>query len=347
MYALLPIENTSSYQLHFNYQVEDIQREIEKRTSYLGRFRRTEQTSHLQDLIAMTKDEQNLLIPFAQSAMADVWDQLRKGCLHLSGLDYEWEERKEVREVALNPILEIRDSGNRAENTDSSITIKGGVELKGGGLDNYIYGVELKAKAKVETSFLIKDGKNSQIINHRYVDIHIPHTNVYYDETTNKYTIIPYTVQLNMEPSTEFTSEEVITDVEIVELNAESYNKREGNIDVGEYISIDGQVYCATRQTNVNKSSFMTDIVSVQAMDIRNGIHYRMNVSSKINPNLIAPLDTAIIEALVNKIIYSWLMLAYPQEAEVYATLYVNAASQVYQRCNIFNVTHNKVPRIF
>lgn len=62
--------------LNLWYKIEQLQEEIEKRSSYLGKFRRTEEAQHLLDLIAMTKDEENLFYPFAEAAMADVFDAL-------------------------------------------------------------------------------------------------------------------------------------------------------------------------------------------------------------------------------------------------------------------------------
>ena len=344
MYALLPIENTCSYQLHFNYRLDDIQREIEKRTSYLGKFRRTEQASHLQDLIAMTRDEQNLLIPFAQSAMADVWDQLRKGVLHLSGLDYEWEDKVDVRDITLNPAVRVGAEELVSNHTDNTITIKDSFSILEK-IDTYIYGVELDVELKVGTMFYVKDGMDSQVVNERTVKTRIPYTNTYYADGT--WNIIPYTIEIKLDGASDFTSNEVITNATIVSVSASSYNKREESIDLGEYIKVNDKVYCVVKHTNVNTIDMNKDVVEVTTLDISDGIHYRMNIPSRINTNLITPLDTAILNALVNKIVHSWLLLSYPTEAEVYAALYASAAAQVYQRCNIFNVTHNKVPRIF
>lgn len=62
--------------LHLWYKLELLRKEVEKRSSYLGKFRRTEEAQHLLDLIAMTEDEVDLFIPYAKAAMADVFDVL-------------------------------------------------------------------------------------------------------------------------------------------------------------------------------------------------------------------------------------------------------------------------------
>ena len=69
-------EYSSCSLLHFWYKIEMVRKEIEKRTSYLGKYRRTEEAKHLLDLIHMSEDEKDLFIPYAEAAMADVYDEL-------------------------------------------------------------------------------------------------------------------------------------------------------------------------------------------------------------------------------------------------------------------------------
>ena len=62
--------------LNFWYKLDRMRKEIEKRTSYLGKFRRTEEAQHLLDLISMTEDEKDMFYVIANEAMADVFDLL-------------------------------------------------------------------------------------------------------------------------------------------------------------------------------------------------------------------------------------------------------------------------------
>lgn len=64
--------------LHLYYPLALLQEEIHKRTSYLGKHRGTEDTPHLLDLIAMTKDESDLFHSFARTAMMKVFEPLSK-----------------------------------------------------------------------------------------------------------------------------------------------------------------------------------------------------------------------------------------------------------------------------
>lgn len=71
-------DDRNSIVLHLWYKIPMIQEEIDRRSSYLGKFRRTEEAQHLLDLIRMSKDEEPLFIPFAKAAMVDIFDVLNR-----------------------------------------------------------------------------------------------------------------------------------------------------------------------------------------------------------------------------------------------------------------------------
>lgn len=80
--------------LHLWYKLDVLREEIEKRSSYLGKFRRTEEAKHLLDLISMTIDEEDLFLSFAKAAMSDVFEafemyapKARKGYFWRDGSD--------------------------------------------------------------------------------------------------------------------------------------------------------------------------------------------------------------------------------------------------------------------
>lgn len=73
---LLKNQEESCSVLHLWYKLDMVREEIEKRTSVLGKLRRTEEAQHLLDLIAMTEDEKPMFLPFAKAAMSDVFEIL-------------------------------------------------------------------------------------------------------------------------------------------------------------------------------------------------------------------------------------------------------------------------------
>ncbi len=94
--------------LHLWYKLEWLQKEIEKRSSYLGKFRRTEEAKHLLDLISMTKDEEDLFYPFAKASMADIADALQR-YMPKERQAYLWREGRETKTIESVPIIEMKD----------------------------------------------------------------------------------------------------------------------------------------------------------------------------------------------------------------------------------------------
>lgn len=93
--SLLRGQDDSCAVLHLWYKITAIQEEVDKRSSYLGKFRRTEEAQHLLDLIRFSKDEENMFIPMAKAAMADVFDVLFPN-MPKHEKSYWWDEGKET-----------------------------------------------------------------------------------------------------------------------------------------------------------------------------------------------------------------------------------------------------------
>ena len=55
------------------YPWESLKQEMGMRTAYLGKLRSSEQVEHLLDLIHLTDDEEELMMSFANNAMAEVY----------------------------------------------------------------------------------------------------------------------------------------------------------------------------------------------------------------------------------------------------------------------------------
>lgn len=64
--------------VHFYYTVESLNKEIDMRTSYLGRFRKSEESAHLLDKIRLSNDEEDLFISFLKSGMAEIFSFIGK-----------------------------------------------------------------------------------------------------------------------------------------------------------------------------------------------------------------------------------------------------------------------------
>lgn len=211
--------------LHFWYKLDWLREEIDKRTAYLGKMRRTEETKHLLDLINMTSDEDDMFVPFAKSSMADVWDALSKYA------------------------------------------------------------------PKQDEAYWWNEGKTTIVIN-------------------------------------------TDTNAEAIEFHA------------GDYVLLNGALYMAI--ADGTSEDYEGKLIPTE--DYRKSIHYGIlwcNCSSNIN--MVTPLDTAIFEALVARIIYKWLLYAFPDEAPRFLRDYEEHLAKVRDRAGKLwgPKIIDRVPRVF
>lgn len=66
------------------------------------------------------------------------------------------------------------------------------------------------------------------------------------------------------------------------------------------------------------------------------GVHFDFDVEYRMTEENLAPLRTSILEALVLRVIYKWLILSYPSEAAAYDTLFQQSLITVRNRSNEF-----------
>lgn len=312
--------------LHLYYKLSFLQEEIDKRSSYLGKLRRTEEAQHLLDLIRMSKDEENLFYPFAKEAMADVFDamsmyapQMRRAFL--------WREGRVTHTI---PDLPKTDSIVYGTATISKVGDKaiGTLTFTWADGDPTKYLARVLVKVTITTS----NGTRSE-------EVMCPAT---YD-TTNSYWSAPISYTPNLDTYETFVS-------------ADSAEPKACNpyfIDPVEFkkddwlIDSDNHLFMALADGNVNEMP--TWKVIYEPNDYRESIHYLLAFPRKWNLNMAEPLDTAIFEALVARIIFKWLQYSYPAEAERYLAEWQEGLEKIRRRCSeLYNVKIvNRIPRMY
>lgn len=114
----------------------------------------------------------------------------------------------------------------------------------------------------------------------------------------------------------------------------------------GDYVRYKGELYMAI--ADGNSRDFVGKLVPTE--DYRDSVHYGLNWRCcGSNINAVEPLDTAIFEALVARIIYKWLCMSYPAEAERYQAEWLEHLEAIRRRCNILNGPQivNRISRLF
>lgn len=220
---MLQGKDSSCAILHLWYTIPFFQEEIDKRSSFLGSMRRTEEAQHLQDLIRMSNDETNMFIPFAKAAMADVFDALAE-YMPKHEKAYWWREGQETAVFTDNPL------------PDPAVTFY-----------------------------------------------------------------------------------------------------------AGQYVEYNGDLYIAIEDGD--SDDFAGKLVPTE--DYRNSIHYGILFGCHSNINAVEPLDVAIFEALVARVIYKWLRYAYPEEAPAYLDEFNEHLDKIKKRASLLENVRivRRIPR--
>ena len=342
--------------LHFAYRLEDLQAEIEKRTFYLGKFRRGEngEVPHLLDLIGMSRDEGDLLYSFAKAAMADVFDSVNQYTLHIPK-EYVWKKplSKDPIELSLRPAVALPTLQQKTAIGDSgeSIIISATMQDTSSPLiDGDKYNISFDETLTVETE-VISTFDNSPIKKTKLISVHVDGSSVVCtNKTTGTWMVLPQTISIPLEKQTEYcTSEKIVKVVSsgVISSSVFAEEKEPVKLHAGDVVVYNNKEYEIVLDTDSNKIDIATDTIPFDKNNtISDGIHYYMEVPCYINETAAEPLDNAILEALVNRVIWKWLVLAYPNEAAAYDTIYKDSVNSIRMRCNVLQKNWQKTPRI-
>lgn len=290
--------------MNFWYKLDWLQKEIEKRSSYLGKLRRTEEAQHLLDLIAMTKDEEDLFYPFANAAMADVFDELEKYTPR-HGRCYFWNENI--------PFVKV-ESNTDEFHIDDLVEYNGKLYIAW--LDNVLVpvGIVFDNTEDAEDVYSV-----TAIRDEEHDAIGGEHTYCFYDEVSGYY---------------------YYCDKEEPEVGDKVYEWG-GDNDFTEIGSVTGDT--------MGWDGIELEKKLVETFDWRKSIHYLLAFPRDWHVNVAEPLDTAIFEALVARIMFKWLEYAYPDEAPRYLEEWNECIKKVRNRCSKMygQPIVKRIPRIF
>lgn len=348
--------SSASQCIHFSYRLEDLQKEIEKRTFYLGKFRTGQngEVPHLLDLIGMSRDEGELLYSFVKAAMADVFDGINQYTLHIPK-EYVWKKPTAQSPINVSPIPTVSlptlqqttKIGTDGESVIISATM---TDTTSPLIDGDKYSIAFDETLTLETEVISTvDGssiKRTRVICHHVDEYSVRCT----DALTGQWIVLPQTIVVQLDEQTEYCSSEKIVAIKSVGVLSSSVVAKEKEptmLHTGDLIVYNNKEYEMVVDTDTNHFGVTKDAMLFDKNNtMSDGIHYYMEVPCYINDTAAEPLDTAILEALVNRIIWKWLILSYPNEAAAYDTIYKECLNSIRMRCNVFNKTWQKTPRI-
>lgn len=335
------------------YPWENLKQEIGMRTAYLGKLRSSEQAVHLLDLIHLTDDEEELMMSYAQNAMAKVYECFDKYARHLHVPTMVFNDGK-LNTIKTQAIPEVT-----TESFPIPVpTILGNnihVNLRGIHInetfDNSKYGVLINCTLTYSTAYTILDTGTKvwqetislpiSIVATRNIDLGTYNTSIDY--------------QVDLSPATDVLSASFIDSSSVRVDSAELYILSPKTISEFGWVEYDGKLGFSLMENT--EDTFISIIQGKQKnmgefilypVDPRYSIRYYIEYVKELSVHYIKPLDIAIKEALVCYIIAHWLEYAYPDEAANWHAKYEKALSDVRKRCNVQEKPIKKlIPRWF
>lgn len=345
MYTITQNPYNDLPKLHFNYRLAELQEDVERATSYLGKFRRTESAAHLQDLIAMTKDESNMFTPIAKEVALSVFDEFKKGVFNAGDSSWKYKDSLVLNNIVLPPTINPRIAEmNVVKNGDDIHVYSMAFDIEE--IDATKYSLEIFIELVYKVKYHMMYDPDIEVVRSKKMRYQIPKNSINYSGN-GRYEIIDLFIPALLDKETDLTSREELVSVESAQIaSCKAVAIEDTKLNIGDVIKIDDKLYEMLVDTSLNSLNIKKDAVEIDHLDVNDGVHYYVDLYSFNQSASVNTLDESIKNALLYGVIWKWLMLAYPTEAESYLALYNNAKKEVYSRCSIFNRQHNKVPRI-
>ena len=335
------------------YPWENLKQEVGMRTAYLGKLRSSEQVAHLLDLIHLTDDEEELMMSFANNAMAEVYECFSKYARHLHVPTMVFNDGK-LNTVKTQAIPEVTTgsiaipistiSGNNIQVGLSWISIN---ET----FDKSKYGVLLNCTLTYTTAYTVLETGTK--VPQETVSVPISVVATEYPLLGSYSANVAYQVQLS--PATDILSASFIDSSSVWIDSVELYTLSPETISEFGWVEYDNKLWFS--MVEVDEDTFIHTMMGrrenrcefiLYPVDPRYSIRYYIEYAKELSVHYIQPLDIAIKEALVCYIIAHWLEYAYPDEAANWHAKYDKALSDVRKRCNVQEKPIKKlIPRWF
>ena len=336
------ISNTNK--LHFYYPIDALQTAVEDITANLGKRRASEKAPHLLDLIAMTKDEASLFKRYAKEAMSKVFDVLN-GSAYDTTKQCEWKD--EFREVT--PIPKIK--GTKASfdcevNNAGCIVINGNLSVNTDTqIDITKFDLEYTIRLRCELESIVLE-TGAKFLENKEFDVLLD-ANTLTQVSPHYFIVENLMVSPPLEGATEMLSEQRIVNAQYVDGAIAIQEKNPTFLKDGEIVKVGDSVYMILVDRYLSGLDLNKDAVKFESTEATIGIHYYFEKPTNLNYSVIQVLDEAIEQALINRIIWKWLSIAYPNEAPTYDIFYKESINEVRIRSNqAFYKQYNLTPRI-
>lgn len=334
--------------LHFYYPLSLLQKQIDRDTSYLGKFRRTEQTPHLLDLINMTEDERDMFLELIETAMADVFDRLGKYTPNIPHKSYQFNEGSKNVLINTLPVITPASVGHTLTISTDKKHITGTFDfLPSVQPDETKYGLMAHIKITYTVAYdFIEGGEADHYQETKCMSVRVHKENTppyYYSQSINE--------KIQLEPASYTFTESYLKTIDDFEVEGVDVILLSGEpIEKGAWVEYDGKLYVAEDDSTTKKflEEFDEKVFVEQKKDFRNSVHYILEYPHTLSTQYIEPLDIAIRTAIVSHIIRDWVEYSYPDEYAHWEGKYQDALDKVSDRCHQYMPkTESFTPRWF
>lgn len=323
------------------YPWENLKQEIGMRTAYLGKLRSSEQVAHLLDLIHLTDDEEELMMSFANNAMAEVYECFSKYARHLHVPTMVFNDGK-LNTVKTQAIPEITIDTSNAKGYISKVPNYDIISVYSTAkiaeiFDEDKYGVKVNLTLTYTTAYrVIETGTK---IPQEQVSVPLS-VNATKNANGEFECSINYSVCVS--PETEILSASFVDSCSVEIDSVELYTLSPETISEFGWVEYDKKLWFSL--VEVDEDTFIHTMMGrrenrgefiLYPVDPRYSIRYYIEYAKELSVHYIQPLDFAIKEALVCYIIAHWLEYAYPDEAANWHAKYEKALIDVRKRCNV------------
>lgn len=299
---------------HFAYRIEDIVKEVKKRSEYIAKNRRLQDGTTLIDSASYTNDEFDLDTPLTRDAMANVFIPLidyTRGMAESYRYD---DEGYRSHTMIVNKGYKVIGTGYTYDSTDRSVTIS--VTL-----DKPIASTHY-AKVTVDIDYVkltILDEVYCKELRHIASIL----SSATPTEVTGGY---KYTIKFIPDYEAEFTDNglggEEVRNVVVRNVKVRMQDTAATDIRKGDWVLLkqdecdeEGELYICLEDCTSNVQDGCPQYFEFMPFDFRHTIHYLLHFSTTTSKGAMLALDTHIENALITYCLYKWFMYTSPEDS--------------------------------
>lgn len=339
----------------FIFPISELQQQVEKDTSYIGKMRNTENDSQKYDRLRLTEGEDFMFRDFLEQALAETYDwikafgrDVKRACRIIpDGVLHHLKENHGVRVLFGNedkgmhftmlldgsvlepskPYATFEVVAETDKDVTYDVTLHSHLALRIGDAVNASYDVRVYYTGGVEDS----------PVTTKYIwsDSYIMNDDTSLDDLIDTFTVVL--------PKDEFGTHN-IRSIDSIELEVTSITPADTTIipkgDFVEYTHSNGKVVYLLLAYDYNPS-MMGDIIAddIYETDLRNNVCIYVSLPDWSDRNMLPAVKTSLRKAICSYIIYLWFEMTNEKEAERYYAKFEDAAHQAQLGLNTENKT--------